>query len=49
MVALQALPKCQQSSYTPIAILKRMDSLKLHVEVQNIIKLYTFYSMVFCK
>ena len=33
---VQTLLEHQQSAYTPIAILKRMDGLKTHMEVENV-------------
>ena len=45
----QTLLEHNQSAYTTITILKRMDSLKPHMEVQNIFKGLFFLGIVFCQ
>ena len=49
VAALQALPEHQQSANPPVAVLKRMNALKLHMEIQNVIQLYVFGGIVICK
>ena len=46
-IVFQALLKHKQSAHTPITILERMDSLKLHMKVQNICKGLFLFGIVF--
>ena len=46
-IVFQALLEHNQSAYTTITILKRMDSFKLHMKVQNILEGLFFLSIVF--
>ena len=43
---LKSLPKQQQSPDTPITVLKRMDALKAHMEIQQIVKRNLFEGVV---
>src|SRR5699024_6416002 len=45
-IIFQAFFKHNQSTHSPIAILKRMDSLKLYMEVQNIFKCLSFLGII---
>ena len=46
-IVFQTLLKHNQSAHTPITILERMNSLKLHMEVKNIRKGLFFFGVVF--
>ena len=46
-IVFQTLLKHNQSAHTPVAVLERMDPLKLHMEVQNILKSLFFLSAIF--
>ena len=46
-IVFQTLLKHNQSAHTPITILERMNSLKLHMEVKNIRKALFFFGVVF--
>ena len=48
-IIFQAFFEHNQSSYTTVAVLERMDSFKLHMEVQNIFKGLFFLGIVFCQ
>ena len=47
MSALQTLPEKQQTSYTAVAVLERMDTFEEDMEIQYIVKLHILDGIVF--